>query len=184
MIVSMIDIYGDTVTRNKLKFPSTITCILTHLHITTPSSPLFQTMGAISKESIRRSDVQLAAKRPYVKPTPAQQNEATFHATEGAAKDATYASQPSSSSTPSSYGVKASLAAIMDQLQHMHDNCGSHLDHISDEMCQMNTRIGRIAHRQSCLGGMLIPFHLSLLRIILIVEMMVMMLLALLVMMR
>ena len=30
---------------------------------------------------------------------------------------------------------------------------GSHLNHLSDEMCQMNTRISRIAHRQSHLGG-------------------------------
>ena len=30
---------------------------------------------------------------------------------------------------------------------------GSHLDHLSDEMCQMNTRISRITRRQSCLGG-------------------------------
>ena len=37
----------------------------------------------------------------------------------------------------------------MDQLQHMRDNFGSCLNHLSDEMCQMNTRIGRITHRQS-----------------------------------
>ena len=30
---------------------------------------------------------------------------------------------------------------------------GSHLDHLSDETCQMNTRIGRIARHQSRLGG-------------------------------
>ena len=30
---------------------------------------------------------------------------------------------------------------------------GSHLDQLSDEICQMNTRIGRIACRQSHLGG-------------------------------
>ena len=37
----------------------------------------------------------------------------------------------------------------MHQLQHMCAYFGSHLDHISNEMCQTNTRIGRIARRQS-----------------------------------
>jgi len=41
----------------------------------------------------------------------------------------------------------------MDQLQHMHVDFGSCLDHLSDEMCQMNTWISCIAHRQSRLGG-------------------------------
>ena len=35
----------------------------------------------------------------------------------------------------------------------MRADFGSHLDHLSDEMCQMNTRIGCIARRQSCLAG-------------------------------
>ena len=52
----MIDIYWDTATCDKLVFASAITCILTHLHVTIPSSPLFYTMGAISKESSRMSD--------------------------------------------------------------------------------------------------------------------------------
>ena len=33
MIVSMIDIYKDIAIRDKLIFPSAITCILTHLHV-------------------------------------------------------------------------------------------------------------------------------------------------------
>ena len=41
----------------------------------------------------------------------------------------------------------------MEQLQHMHADFGSHLDHLSDEMCQTNTKIGRMACRQSRLGG-------------------------------
>ena len=35
----------------------------------------------------------------------------------------------------------------------MHANFGSRLDHLSDEMCQMNTKIGRIARCQSHLGA-------------------------------
>ena len=62
----MIDIYRDTATRDKLIFPSAITCILSHVHVTFPLFTHFYAMGAISKESIRRSNAQLAAKRPRV----------------------------------------------------------------------------------------------------------------------
>ena len=141
----MIDTYQDTTTRDKLIFLSAITCILTHMHVTIPSSPLFPIMGAITQGSLRRSDAQLAAKakRPRDESTPAYQEEAAFCA----AKDVAYASRPSSTSAPSSSfsRVEASFAAIMDQLQHMHADFGSRLDHLYDEMCQMNTKIGHIA---------------------------------------
>ena len=48
MIVSIIDIYQDTATRDKLIFPSAITCILTHMHVTIPSATLFSVIGAIT----------------------------------------------------------------------------------------------------------------------------------------
>ena len=35
----------------------------------------------------------------------------------------------------------------------MRADFGSYLNHISNETCQMNTRIGRIAHRQSHLSS-------------------------------
>ena len=62
MIVSMIDCYQDIAMRNKLIFPSTITHILTHMHVTIPPSPLFYVLGAISKESMQRSVAKLVAK--------------------------------------------------------------------------------------------------------------------------
>ena len=40
----------------------------------------------------------------------------------------------------------------MGQIKHMRVDFGS-LDHLSNEMCQMNTRIGHIVRRQSCLDG-------------------------------
>ena len=55
-IESMIDIYWDTITHDKLIFPLAITCILSHVHVTFPLSTPFYAMGAINKESIRRSD--------------------------------------------------------------------------------------------------------------------------------
>ena len=72
MIVSMIDIYWDTTTHDQVIFPSAITRIPTHLHISIPSSPLFYSISAISKESTWRSDAQLVTKWPRVEPTPTQ----------------------------------------------------------------------------------------------------------------
>ena len=138
MIKSMIDIYRD-ITRDKFIFPSTITCILAHVHVTISFSTPFYAMGAISKESIQKSDAQLAAKWPRVEST---------------LTNVAPTSKPSSSfAPPSSFGAGFSLATIMDQLQLMHVEFGSRLDHLPDEMCQMNTRISRIVRRQSRLSG-------------------------------
>jgi len=41
----------------------------------------------------------------------------------------------------------------MDQLQLMHADFGSCLDHLFNEICQMNTKIGRIARWQSRIGN-------------------------------
>ena len=41
----------------------------------------------------------------------------------------------------------------MDQFHHMRADFGSHIDHLSNETCQMNTRIGCIACYQSRLGA-------------------------------
>ena len=94
----MIDRYRDTATHDKLIFPTAITHILSHVHITIPLSSPFYVMGAISKESIRMSDAQLAAKWPRME------------------DDATPTPRPSSYFAPSSSSsrVEASLATIMD----------------------------------------------------------------------
>ena len=52
-ILSFIDVYKDTATRDKLIFPSVITRILCYLLIPLPDSPFFPTMGAISAASVR-----------------------------------------------------------------------------------------------------------------------------------
>ena len=134
MIESIIDCYRDTATHDKLIFPSAITHILTHMHITIPPSPHFYVMGAISKESIQRSATQLAAKRPRVEPS----NVAL-------ADHVAPSSRPFSSSAPSSSSrAIVFFANIMEQLQLMSVDFGSHLDHLFDAMCQMNTRIDHI----------------------------------------
>ena len=101
------------------------------MHITFLPSSLFYVIGAINKESIQRSAAQLATKRPCVE-----------------TMDAAPTPRPSSSSTPSSSSrADVSHVDIMDQLQHMGANFGSYLDHLSDEMYQINTRIGCITRR-------------------------------------
>jgi len=91
-------------------------------------------MGVISAGSVRQSDAQLRLKRPQVETT----DPAAFVV-------------PPSSSTPSTSASSSSTAgvtldAIMEQLQRMHAEFGGRLDYLIDEMCQMNTRIRRIAH--------------------------------------
>ena len=58
-ITSIIDVYQDMATYDKLIFPSTITRILHHFSIPIPNSPYFIIMGAINAASIQRSKTQL-----------------------------------------------------------------------------------------------------------------------------
>ena len=57
-ITSIIDVYQDTATGDKLIFPSAITRILRHFSIPILNSPYFTTMGAIDISSIQRSAAQ------------------------------------------------------------------------------------------------------------------------------
>ena len=54
-----------------------------------------------------------------------------------------------STSAPFSSASGVTLDAIMAQLQHI----DAHLDTLSDELCQVNTRVSHIARWQACLGG-------------------------------
>ena len=58
-----------------------------------------------------------------------------------------------STSAPSSSTSEVTLEDIMAQLQHM----DAHLDTLSDELCQVNTRIGRIARHQVEMGDYTTP---------------------------
>ena len=55
-ILSIIDMYIDSATRDKLIFPSTITRILRHFSIPFPLSNHFSVMGAIDAAIIKRSE--------------------------------------------------------------------------------------------------------------------------------
>ena len=56
-ILSLIDVYKDMATRDKLIFPSAITRILRHFFVSYPESPYFLVMVAIDAATIRLSEV-------------------------------------------------------------------------------------------------------------------------------
>ena len=63
-ILSLIDVYRDTVTCDKLIFPSAITLILRHFSVSCPESTHFPVMCAIDIAIVRQSEAQIPPKRP------------------------------------------------------------------------------------------------------------------------
>ena len=61
-ILSLIDVYKDTVTRDKLIFPSAIMRLLRHFSVSYPKSPHFLYMCAIDATTIKRSLAQLRSR--------------------------------------------------------------------------------------------------------------------------
>ena len=105
--------------------------ILRHVSISYPESPHFSVMCAIDAAIVRWSEAQLQSKRSWTKTTTPP------------------ASSTLSTSTPLSSTGGVTLKAIMAQLVRM----DARLDTLSDELCQVNTRVGRIAQRQVATGG-------------------------------
>ena len=134
-ILSLIDVYRDTATRDKLIFPSAIIRIIRHSSVSYPESAHFIVMGAINMVSVRWSEAQLRPKWPRTETmTPPTHS-------------APSTSAPSSSSTG---GVM--LEAIMAQLQCMDTRLDTH----TDEMSQVTTRVGCIAQRQARFDGFVV----------------------------
>ena len=65
-ILSLIDVYRDTATCNKLTFPSAITRIFHHFLVSYPKSPHFLVMCAIDATTVRWSEAQLRLKQPQI----------------------------------------------------------------------------------------------------------------------
>ena len=111
-ITSIIDVYQDTVTYDKIIFPSTITQILRHFSISIPNSPYFTIMGSISdgfylvKQNLALTKVAMSG------------------------DDRSSSIVPSSLATSTSIAGGVTLEAIMSLLQRM-DAC---LDSLTDEM--------------------------------------------------
>ena len=124
-ITSIIDIYQDTTTRDKLIFSSAIMQILHHFSIPILDSHYFTVMGAISAAFVRQSKAQLRPKRPWMETT-----------------DPATPAVPSISA-PSSLGGGGTFEAIIAQLQRM----DARLNTLNDELSQVNTHVGRIARR-------------------------------------
>ena len=130
-ITSILDVYQDMATCNKLIFPSAIMQILHHFSILILDSPYFTIIGAIDASSVWWNKAQFRLKRPRVLST------------------GSTASAITSSFAPSSSVGDVTLNAIMAQLQCM----DAHLDTFSYELSQVNTHVGRIAWRNAHLGG-------------------------------
>ena len=62
-ILSIMDIYRDTKTRDKLIFPSTITRLLRHFEVRFPSSNPFLVMDAIDAGIVKCSEVQFRSRQ-------------------------------------------------------------------------------------------------------------------------
>ena len=62
-ILSLIDVYRHTATRDKLIFPSAITLILRHFFVPFPSSDHFSVMCAINAATVKRSEVQFRSRK-------------------------------------------------------------------------------------------------------------------------
>ena len=107
-ILSLIDVYKDTATCDKLIFPSTIMRILHHFFVSYLESTHFSAICAIDIAIVRWSEAQLQSKWPRTK-----------------------MATPSASFAPSSSVGGVTLEAVMAQLQHM----DARLDTLIDELC-------------------------------------------------
>ena len=128
-ILSIIDVYRDSSTLDKLIFPSVITRILCHFSILFPLSDYFHVMGTIDAVTVKRSEAQFRSRRSGLTTPPIPS--APFI------------------SAPSFFTSGATLENIMGQFQCM----DARLDTLSDELCQVNTHVGRIVRRQAVMGG-------------------------------
>ena len=73
-ILSLIDVFRDTATRDKLIFPSAIKRLLRHFSVPYPESPHFLFMCAIDAATVKRSFAQFRSRQPQLQtatpPTP------------------------------------------------------------------------------------------------------------------
>nr|POE62004.1 hypothetical protein CFP56_38548 [Quercus suber] len=137
-ILSIIDVYLDSASRDKLIFPSAITRILRHFFVPFPMSDHFTHISAIDAATVKCSEAQFRS----------QQADATPPSHSALSRSAPSRSTPSTSA-PSSSTSDVSLGDIMEQLQCM----DTRLDTLSVELYQVNVHVGRIAQRQATMGG-------------------------------
>ena len=132
-IVSLIDVFQDSMSRDKLIFPSAITRILCHFSIPFPVSDPFTFMCVIDAATVKRTKVQFRSQQ--------------FDSTPPSRLTPSYSARPTSA--PSSSLSDVSLADITVQLQCM----DTRLDTLSIELYQVNVRVSCITRRQATMGG-------------------------------
>ena len=103
-ILSLIDVFRDMATRDKLIFPSAITRILRHFSIPFPFSTHFSIMCAIDAATVKHSEAQFRSCQMDSATPPSRLTPSRF---------------APSTSAPSSSSSDVSLGDIMVQLQHM-----------------------------------------------------------------
>ena len=113
--------YRDSATCDKLILPSAIMRILRHISVPFLVFDHFSYIGAIDAATVKRSEAQFWSRRSKSAAPPT--------------------SSATSTSTPSSSTSGVTLEDIMAQLQYM----DARLNTLSDELCQENTHVGRIA---------------------------------------
>ena len=114
-ILSIIVVFRDTTTHDKLNFPSAIMRILCHFSIHFPSSDHFSVMCTIDATTVKHNEAQFRSRQSDSAAPPS-------HSTPSR-------SAPSTSAPPSSSG-NVTLGDIMVQLQRM----DAHLDTLSMEL--------------------------------------------------
>ena len=131
-ILSLIVVFQDSTSRDKLIFPSAITSFLRHFFVPSLASNPFTFMCAIDAATVKCSEAQFRSRQqdstPPSHPTPSCSTQPT--------------------SVPFSSISDVSLGDIMAQFQRM----DTHLDTLSTELYQMNIRVGLIARWQVTMG--------------------------------
>ena len=133
-ILSILDVYRDSASHEKLIFSSAITRILRHFSIPVLVSDHFSYMCAIDYATIKCSEVQFRLRRSG-SATPASLSAPSRFAL--------------STSVPFSSTSDVSLGDIMVQLQRMY----ARLDTLFTELYQVNICVSHIARRQTIMGG-------------------------------
>ena len=133
-ILSILDVYRDMATHDKLIFPSAITRILCHFSIPFPFYDHFLVMCVIDYAIVKRSKAQFWYRQSDSATPPSRSAPSRF---------------APSTSAPSSSSGNVTLRDIMVQLQRM----DAHLNTLSTELYQVNVRVGHITWRQATMGG-------------------------------
>ena len=133
-ILSILDVYRDIASSDKLIFLSAIMRILHHFSVPFPAFDHFSYMCAIDATTIKRSEAQFWSRQSRLAAPPSR---------------LVPSRSASSTSVPFSSIGDVTFRDIMTQLQRM----DARLDTLSTELYQVNIHVDRIAQQQAIMGG-------------------------------